>query len=137
MSAKQLIVISILVIVIIVAFYFAFFRNKETPVVRNVADNGTGLVAIIKPGPAATNVVVKPSDITGGSTTINKTGDSVYAKANGVKVYSIYDNTVRKTAAKDEWIGTYNGSWASGNATALNTTAGKSWVSNGNWYIKS
>ncbi len=136
MSAKQLIVISVLVIVIIVAFYFAFFRKTETPVVRDVVVNGAGLGGNTNTGSTTTTNPKPPSGITGGATTINLTGESVYAKSDGVKVYSIYDNSVRKIAKKGDWIGTYNGGWTE-SSTSLNTTAGKSWVSNGNWYVKS
>ena len=136
MSAKQLIVISVLVLAIIVAFYFAFFRKVDTPVVGNTVVNGAGLGGNTNTGPTTVVVAKPPSDITGGSTTINLTGSSLYAKTDGVKVYSIYDNSVRKIAKKDEWLGTYNGIYGS-NSTYINTPAGKSWVPNAHYYSKS
>jgi len=136
MSAKQLIVISVLVIIIIVAIYFAFFR---TPVVGNSADKGSGGSKETPPGPSVGNVTVTvkpPTGITGGTNTINLTGKGVYAAKDGVNVYSIYDSHVLKTVNKGVWIGTYNGLWGAGNSASVNTSSGKGFVSNGLYTVK-
>lgn len=53
----------------------------------------------------------------------NPIGKAAYAKFDGVKVYVVANNTVYKTAKKDEWLGTISGEW-SGDSSYLTVTGG-------------